>query len=552
MPAYRAAATLEKTVADIPPGVADELILVDDASLDDTAALARRLGVRVHVHPNNRGYGANQKTCYREALEDGADVVVLLHPDYQYDPKAVPLLVAPILAGYADMTFGSRFAALGDPRAGGMPRYRYVGNRVTTTLENVLLRCRFTEMHSGLRAYTRDCLLSMPFLGYSDDFAFDSQFLIDAISRGKRVVEVPITTRYTKESSSISIARSFRYVGSTLAYCVSRAPRRRRWPRPGIGRAGDVDRTRKVRRRCVLCGAPEMLLLYPSNADPVVDPSEYSCTSDEIAKHDDIVTCETCGMISSVPTLGTDDILDNYERVVDEQYLTEESARRELFGWVLDRIGDYLTPGRRLLEIGSNVGLFLDVAGRSGWQASGIEPSKWAVEFGRRRFGVDLRRSSVEALEPGAPHDVVVALDVLEHLMDPRRALEKMRALIHPEGLLALSTVDVASIHARVRGPHWPWYIRPHLHYFTRSTLDAMLRSSGFRLLDYRIVPRSFHLSYVARRGSRSFGALGTVLTKMSEVADVRVPVGLLGDVVLALARPASATAGSLAAAPAS
>jgi glycosyltransferase involved in cell wall biosynthesis len=138
LPAYRAERTLAQTVADIPPGVADRLILVDDASPDNTAQLARELGIEVHVHRENLGYGGNQKTCYTQALASGADIVVLLHPDYQYEPKAVPLLIAPIVAGDADMTFGSRFAGLGDPIGGGMPLYRYVGNRLTTIAENVI------------------------------------------------------------------------------------------------------------------------------------------------------------------------------------------------------------------------------------------------------------------------------------------------------------------------------------------------------------------------------------------------------------------------------
>jgi glycosyltransferase involved in cell wall biosynthesis len=165
LPAYRAERTLAQTVADIPPRVADRLILVDDASPDNTAQLARELGIEVHVHRKNLGYGGNQKTCYAEARSSGADIVVLLHPDYQYEPKAVPLLIAPILAGDADMTFGSRFAGLGDPIGGGMPMYRYVGNRLTTIAENLMLGSRFTEMHSGLRAYTRRCLLSLPSSG---------------------------------------------------------------------------------------------------------------------------------------------------------------------------------------------------------------------------------------------------------------------------------------------------------------------------------------------------------------------------------------------------
>lgn len=220
MPAFQAAGTLEKTIAEIPAEIADELILVDDASTDETVLVAERLGLTVISHPHNRGYGGNQKTCYREALERGADVVVLLHPDYQYDPGAVPLLIAPILGGYADMTFGSRFAGLSDPRGGGMPNYRFIGNRVTTVIQNLIMGTRFTEMHSGLRAYSADCLSRMPFETYTDDFAFDAQFLVDAVTTGMRVVEVPIPTRYTKESSSISVVRSLRYVTASVIYSL--------------------------------------------------------------------------------------------------------------------------------------------------------------------------------------------------------------------------------------------------------------------------------------------------------------------------------------------
>jgi glycosyltransferase involved in cell wall biosynthesis len=249
LPAYRAAGTLRQTVEAIPTGTADELILVDDASPDATVEIARELGIEIVVHEQNRGYGGNQKTCYATALERGADVVVMLHPDYQYEPKAVPLLLAPILAGYADMTFGSRFAGLSDPREGGMPRFRYVGNRLTSVLENLMLGSRFTELHSGLRAYTRECLLSLPFEDYADDFLFDSQFLIDAVTLGHSVVEVPIPTRYTKESSSISVAASVRYVGGSLAYCarqVAMRGRKRRRRALHAGQPPDTETTRSA------------------------------------------------------------------------------------------------------------------------------------------------------------------------------------------------------------------------------------------------------------------------------------------------------------------
>ena len=551
MPAYRAEGTLEKTVADIPAGVADVVILVDDASPDNTAELARELGIRVFVHAENRGYGGNQKTCYARALEAGADIVVLLHPDYQYDPKAVPLLVAPILAGYADLTFGSRFAGLGDPLGGGMPLYRYLGNRLTTTLENLMLGSRFTDMHSGLRAYTRQCLLSLPFLDYSDDFDFDSQLIVDAITGGQRVVEVPIPTRYTHESSSISVARSLRYVGKTLAYCAQQAAARGRRGRrsPVAGRLAarkpaTVGPT--IARRCVACGAEEQVLLYPANVDGDVDASEFSCTSAALARHDDILACVRCGMVSSRPLLAGEEILERYADVVDEEYLAEEEGRRELFEWVLGLLGGYFVRGNRLLEIGSNLGLFLDTARRFGWAARGVEPSRWAVETGRKRFGVDLEQKALEQLdEPAGSADAVVLLDVLEHLVDPLEALRRLRPVLGEDGVLVLSTVNIAGVHARLRRESWPWLIRPHLHYFTPATLQAILRDAGFRVIEWSLVPRSFHLSYVATRARSNLGVLGRASARLSEVVDPKLPVGWLGDVVLVVARPARAAADS-------
>jgi 2-polyprenyl-3-methyl-5-hydroxy-6-metoxy-1,4-benzoquinol methylase len=543
MPAYRAEGTLAKTVADIPQGIADLVILVDDASPDNTAELARELGIRVYVHPDNRGYGGNQKTCYARALEEGADIVVLLHPDYQYDPKAVPLLIAPILAGYADMTFGSRFAGLSDPLGGGMPMYRYLGNRLTTALENLMLGSRFTEMHSGLRAYTRECLLSLPFLRYTDDFSFDSQLLVDAVTGGQRVVEVPIPTRYTQESSSISVARSLRYVAHSVTYCARQAAARgRRGRRSALGsppqakpKAGGPN----LSGRCVACGSTEQVLLYPANVAGDAPASEYRCTAGELAQHDDILECPRCGMVSSRPTLTSEEILERYAAVVDEDYLDEEEGRRELFEWVLRVMGGYVVRGDRLLEVGSNVGLFLDTARTAGWRARGIEPSRWAVSVGRERFSVELDQRTLEELdEPPASADAIVLLDVLEHVVDPLDALRRLRPLLGDDGILVLSTVNVAGLHARLRGERWPWLIRPHLHYFTPTTLHSLLRKAGFRMVEWSLVPRSFHLSYVANRARSSLGLLGEASARFSELVDLKVPVGWLGDVVLVVARP--------------
>jgi glycosyltransferase involved in cell wall biosynthesis len=231
MPAYKAARTLEKTLRDLPRESIDEIILVDDASPDSTAEVARRLGIHTIEHPENRGYGANQKTCYDAALARGADVVVLLHPDYQYDPKMVTDLVAPIVSGEADFAFGSRFRRhWRDPLKGGMPLYRWIGNRVTTFIENLVLGTSFTEMHSGFKAYNRYLLENVSYRSYSNGFVFDSQMLVDAVlARRFRIREVPIPTRYTEESSSASIYNSLKYVFLTVVYALG--GRFRRQPR---------------------------------------------------------------------------------------------------------------------------------------------------------------------------------------------------------------------------------------------------------------------------------------------------------------------------------
>ncbi|MDH3755933.1 MAG: glycosyltransferase family 2 protein, partial [Acidimicrobiia bacterium] len=370
MPAYHAGRTLEKTLADLPDHLSQHVIVVDDASTDDTVEVARRLGLTVYAHAENKGYGANQKTCYQAALDAGADVVVMLHPDYQYDPKAVPLLIGPILSGHADMTFGSRFAGMSDPRSGGMPWYRYYGNRATTIAQNLVLGTRFSEFHSGLRAYSRKALLSMPFLEYSDDFDFDAQFICDAVTKQIRVVEVPIPTSYTKESSSIAIGASLRYVARSIRHSV--AARANAVGRSKLHRTGDPKRLQArgpIDETCPACGEPRQALIYPSTVlegDEVV-ADEFTCTSATVAYYDDIVQCTGCGVIRSLPDLDQAEIASVYEETEDDVYLDQEEARRELFSWMLDKMDSYVAGDRRLLEFGSHLGLFLSEAREHGW-----------------------------------------------------------------------------------------------------------------------------------------------------------------------------------------
>jgi glycosyltransferase involved in cell wall biosynthesis len=210
MPAYNAAKTLENTVAEIPMDLVDEILVTDDASSDDTVAVAQRLGLRTLVHERNRGYGGNQKTCYDEALRLGADIIVMLHPDYQYTPKLLPSMIGMLTDGPFDVVLGSRVLG-GRALAGGMPRYKYVANRILTAVQNLMLGARLSEYHSGYRAFKRQVLEDLPLLENSDDFVFDNQMLAQIIQGGYRIGEISCPAAYFDEASSIGFLSSVRY-----------------------------------------------------------------------------------------------------------------------------------------------------------------------------------------------------------------------------------------------------------------------------------------------------------------------------------------------------
>jgi glycosyltransferase involved in cell wall biosynthesis len=216
MPARNAAQTLEQTYGGIDRAWVDEIILVDDASTDETVELARKLPIHLVWHPHNVGYGGNQKTCYLQALQHDADVVVMLHPDGQYEPSLIPSMVAPILRGEADMVLGSRLAEPGAALAGGMPRYKYLANRGQTITENFVKRTSLSELHTGYRAYSRDLLMGIPFLRNSPDFVFDTEVIMQAVHFGYRIAEVPCRTIYMDEASSIGMWPSTVYGLKTL------------------------------------------------------------------------------------------------------------------------------------------------------------------------------------------------------------------------------------------------------------------------------------------------------------------------------------------------
>ena len=210
MPAYNAAATLERTWSELDRTVVDRVLLVDDASADETVAIARRLGIETHLHAVNRGYGGNQKSCYAAALAGPEEIIVMLHPDYQYTPALVPAMAAMIACGEYDLVLGSRILGNG-ALAGGMPLYKYVANRALTLVENLLLGQKLSEYHTGLRAFRREVLEALPLERNSDDFVFDNEILVQAFAARFRVGELSCPTKYFAEASSIHFAPSVRY-----------------------------------------------------------------------------------------------------------------------------------------------------------------------------------------------------------------------------------------------------------------------------------------------------------------------------------------------------
>ncbi len=526
MPAFKAAKTVEKTYREIPPGLADEVILVDDASPDDTVKIAEKLGIEVIEHKKNLGYGGNQKTCYDTALERGADIIVLLHPDYQYEPKMLTDLVKPILEGRADFTFGSRFAKGGDPLAGGMPLYRYIGNRVLTGIENVLLGTNFTELHSGYKAYSRRFLEMIPYHTYSNKFVFDSQMVIDAVLLGFMIVEIPILTRYTEESSSVDVLNSLLYVAQTLGVLV----KRKFIERYGIKR-GKVA--------CHLCGSKDIRILYKSNVGKKPFRKEDFFCTNPLGEHDTSFSCKSCGLVFSRSETGVNEkeIIKLYREAEDKTYLKELGQRERAFRKSLEWIEHYKRKGT-LLEVGAGIGLFLKVAKEDGWEVEGLEPSRWAADYGRKNFGVEIQPRTLAEVRLSGPYDVVVMWDVLEHLVRPLDSLMKVNCLLRDDGLLFLSTVNIASFAAKVLGSRWPWLTRSHLFYFTPKTLAKMLEKAGFKVLEMKTKGRTFSIDYLLKERLGSYHPIFHGLERvvgLLRLGGLRVRINF-GDILIAAA----------------
>jgi 2-polyprenyl-3-methyl-5-hydroxy-6-metoxy-1,4-benzoquinol methylase len=293
---------------------------------------------------------------------------------------------------------------------------------------------------------------------------------------------------------------------------------------------------------CLLCQKPTELL-YPSNAPPglAVKSGEVACTSSDLSVHDDIYLCRDCHLARSVPSIGANELEDLYRNVEDPTYLVSEEERRASFRKGLEEIERYYggdEPGH-LLELGSSVGLFIEEARKKGWKVTGIEPSVWATEQARSR-GLHVFTGTLEEFESGAVEfDVVALWDVFEHLMEPMQSLLRMKQLLKPGGILCLTTINIEGFGARLFRARWPWLMRMHLHYFSRHSLQEMMRRVDLEVLRLSTYPKVLKLGYLLERASGMFGPLaaGSLwLARRLHLADCSVKVNL-GDILILIAR---------------
>ena len=292
---------------------------------------------------------------------------------------------------------------------------------------------------------------------------------------------------------------------------------------------------------CLLCGGP-LRLLYPSNVPRgrAIEQNEVACTSSHLSLHDDILICDPCGLARSVPTIASAELAALYGAVEDPDYLVSEEERRASFREALTEMERYLPQGKvEVLEIGSAVGLFLEEARAKGWEATGIEPSRWASERARGR-GLDVLTGTLEDYDPkGKTFDAVVLWDVLEHLPDPVAALRRIGELLRPEGLVAFTTVNIGGLGARLFRRRWPWFMRMHLHYFTSRSLRALVKREGFEPLHVATQRKVLKLRYVLERARGLFGPLasaGRWVVERLRLANRSVRIDL-GDILLVVAR---------------
>ena len=442
MPAYNAEKTLRATVAEVDRDIVDEIILVDDASKDSTVKLATELGLRVYRHEINLGYGGNQKTCYREALAHGADIVVMVHPDYQYTPKLIPAMVAMIASGLYDVVLGSRILG-GKALEGGMPYYKYAANRLLTAAQNLLTGMKLSEYHTGYRVFSRRVLETLPLERNSNDFIFDNEILLQAHAAKFQIAELTCPTKYFADASSINFKRSLVYGIGCLRNSVTFAFQER-W-------AGGDER-----RRQALAGSPHASSIYDKN-------DYYS------------------GHTASRLWPALDPLL----------HWLEWTKVNSVLGKMKKREGN-------VLDVGTADGQFLEIMRRFGCKIQGTSNSQISVQAATNKLGdgvVSLATGLDSAVTKG-PFDLITYWHVFEHLENSQDHVNRWKDLLADDGLLVVEVPNVASLGARMNFKSWLGSdTQHHINMKSHDELSALIKGAGLQV--EKIEQFSVKFSYV-------------------------------------------------------
>lgn len=497
LPAYNAEKTLQKTLDSIPKDYVDDVLLVDDCSKDSTVKLAKSLGIKTFVHEKNLGYGGNQKTCYREALKLGADIAVMVHPDFQYDPVFIPDMITPIAEGRAEAVFGSRMIIKGGARKGGMPMWKYIANISLTAVANFFLRLRLSEYHSGFRAYSKKALETMPIEVNSNNFVFDTQIIAQLKVFKLKIAETPITTKYFPGASMIGFFKSVEYGLSILLVLFSYVLHR-------FGIRRDRTLVPKVSTKCLVCISEKAQIIYEAtpNWSNTYDKLRTYHITDTDRLHGPIVQCVKCDLIY-VPEIYNPDLSLMYEnQALDTEYLKEEKGRRIQSRRIAQYLKSLIFDGE-LLEVGPGPGFFLDEAKKIGFKVSGIESGKVWVKYSKEQFGLTgVNLGSFEDLTkyPDNHFSIIAAWDVIEHIKNPNELIKLIYKKLKPGGVVALSTPLIDSLVSKVFAERWHAVIPSHVVYFTKKTLRENFENEGFILIKLKTYTRFFSAQYLLNR----------------------------------------------------
>ncbi len=523
LPAYNAARTLEKTLFAIPKDWVDEVILVDDASKDDTSAVSKNLGLKTFIHKKNLGYGGNQKTCYREALKLGADIVVMVHPDYQYDPSFIPDMIKPIVSGECDAVFGSRMSVKRNAILGGMPYWKFIANIFLTWLENLILGMNLTEYHSGFRAYSKK-VLELPLDLNSDDFVFDTEIIVQMKVAGMKINEIPITTRYFAEASMIGFWRSVQYGLNILSvlgrYLLNKS---------GIRRYGQFSLTGNSDLSCPNCRKrqPGLFIKGADDLKKVLENTRYQITESNTGLYGNIYHCAGCDL-HFVDRSGIAEALSRYYagQPLDNIYLGDAAGRRRAFSKVLKKMS-YLSPRiKTLLDIGCGPGFFLAEAMEAGLDAWGLEISGESVRFAKEKLNLPNVFQSEAGLEAAAPSqfDAITAFDFIEHALDPKEVFMKAHKKLKTGGLFVFTVPIIDSFSARILGKRWHALVPSHLNYFTFKSLKNIYKPLGYSLIRKRWHWKYLSFSYLLKR------LLKKPDLRLPKILDFVVPVNFFDE----------------------